>query len=110
MQLLREMYKLGQLSAWEAMLPFTKQRLRGAKGSLSRSDCRAFWWVIGKKKQLGGGNSYGNNTTTYFKVIYIYIYVYLPLAPVGLPCRYPLLVLYLTVPISTGVDVRQIHG
>lgn len=49
MQLMREMYKLGEFAAWEAMLPFTKQRLRDAKGLLSKNERRAFWWVISKK-------------------------------------------------------------
>lgn len=52
MQLMREVYKLGEFAAWEAMLPFTKQRLRDAKGSFSRNDRRAFWWVIART--LGG--------------------------------------------------------
>lgn len=51
MQLMREMYRLGELQAWEAMLPLTKQRLRDASQSvsLSRDDSRAFWCVVGRK-------------------------------------------------------------
>ncbi|CAM9209213.1 unnamed protein product [Ectocarpus sp. 4 AP-2014] len=47
MQLMREMYQLGEFEAWEAMLPSTKRRLRQAsQGSLGRNECRAFWFEI----------------------------------------------------------------
>ena len=49
MQLMRAMYHLGELQAWEALLPSTKQRLREASkaASLSEDDSRAFWCVVG---------------------------------------------------------------
>lgn len=47
MQLMREMYQLGEFQAWEAMLPSTKQRLREASqtSQLAQDDSRAFWCV-----------------------------------------------------------------
>eukprot|EP00752_Nemacystus_decipiens_P012187 g10805.t1 len=48
MQLMREIYRLGEFEAWEGMLPSTKQRLRDAshKSSLNREDIRSFWFEI----------------------------------------------------------------
>ncbi|CAM9247576.1 unnamed protein product, partial [Ectocarpus fasciculatus] len=47
MQLMREMYQLGEFQAWESMIPSTKQRLRQAsQASLGRNECRAFWFEI----------------------------------------------------------------
>eukprot|EP00903_Cladosiphon_okamuranus_P012352 g11581.t1 len=48
MQLMREIYRLGEFQAWEAMLPSTKKRLRdaGQAESLDQEDIRAFWFEI----------------------------------------------------------------
>lgn len=43
MQLLREIYQLGDFISWGALLPHTKQRLRDAEGLIPREDSRAFW-------------------------------------------------------------------
>lgn len=43
MQLMREMYQLGEFISWGALLPHTKQRLRDAEGLIPREDSRAFW-------------------------------------------------------------------
>ncbi|CAM9135050.1 unnamed protein product [Scytosiphon promiscuus] len=47
MQLMREMYRLGEFQAWGLMLPSTKQRLREAsKIHLPLDESRAFWFEI----------------------------------------------------------------
>ncbi|CAN0183838.1 unnamed protein product, partial [Pylaiella littoralis] len=48
MQLMREMYQLGEFQVWEAMLPSTVQRLREASqtSTLSLDDSRAFWFEL----------------------------------------------------------------
>jgi len=54
MQLMREMYHLGEVQAWETMLPSTKQRLREASraATVSEDDSRAFWYVIGRRRRV----------------------------------------------------------
>lgn len=46
MELMREVYRLGEFDSLDLLLPATKQRLQRAQGSCARDDCRAFWYVI----------------------------------------------------------------